>query len=321
MAARNMSPVRGVAGGIAALVWSAVLACSASAQDVVINEYWAHDFGSPLVEYIELYSATGVDLGGLSVIVVDGNNKNDSRTYNFRRLAVQVDFPQGTTIPPDGYYLIGSNLTDPPPDRTIPANKIPNGTITIAIVRTQDIQDCTNGHCDHEDEGELSPGSIDVITANLIDGIAIRDQDANDPVYFNAPVLPPTPTGTCWDSGARMPNGVDTDSADDFQVQNNAGMGFNSPYNALSTPGQRNDTVRGACCLPGGACEILPPTDCIERSGTYAGTGSLCTQVICSTHTGGPGPTGCAMCDVDGEEGVDVFDLLAFLDCWFEGCP
>jgi hypothetical protein len=29
---------------------------------------------------------------------------------------------------------------------------------------------------------------------------------------------------------------------------------------------------------------------------------------------------GAASADIDGAAGVNVFDLLAFLDCWFEGC-
>lgn len=307
-------------------VLAAVVAAAASAAPaaggqagVVINEFWTHDAAVPPAEYVELYSAAGVNLAGLSLIAVDGNNRNRPDSSAYRRLALRLDFTAGDAIEPGGYLLVGGNLPAAiVPDFACPAGSLPNGSMTLAIVRTQDIETCEDGAgCAQTDPTELTEASLAALAANLIDAIAVMDDDAADPVYFNAPALAPNPGGNCWDAGARLPNGVDTDSPDDWATQDNFTLTLGSAEDHLSTPGFSNQVGGGACCLPGGACQTLTGPDCVGRGGTYAGDGSLCENVICATGTA---PAGC-MCDVDGQEGTTVFDLLAFLDCWFEGCP
>jgi hypothetical protein len=69
----------------------------------------------------------------------------------------------------------------------------------------------------------------------------------------------------------------------------------------------------GACCLTDGSCELaFGAEDCdLVFGGTYAGDGTVCGGAgVCDA-----GPV-CA-CEFDGVAGVDVFDLLSYLDLWF----
>lgn len=303
---------------VSAVVSAVLAALPAVAQDVVINEFWTHDSAGTSSEYIELYSATGADLHGLSLLIVNGNTNNPVAS-GYRRVMLRMDFPAGESIEPGGYYLLGGSGLPAVYEVNRPlSGNIPEAAVTIALVRTQDIQTCSAGNCPHVDENELSEASIQAITANLVDAVAVRDDDPSDPVFFNAPALGPNPNGDCWDAGARMPDGSDADSPGDFSTQDNFTLTLGSAQDLLSTPGRSNDTPGGACCLPGGECRLLAAADCIRRGGTYAGNGSLCANVVCATGTAAPDD---CICETDGQEGTSVFDLLEFLDCWFEGCP
>lgn len=304
---------------LAAAAAGILAAAPSMAQDVVINEFWTHDSTLPSHEYIELYSRTGVDLAGFSVIALDGASGDNPSSSRYRRLALRVDFAAGDSIEPNGYLLLGGLLpAEYMADRTFSPTSVPNQDMTLAIVRTQDIETCTiHGACPEIDADELTAASVAAITANLIDAIGITDSDTAGPSHFNATSLPPNPDGYCWDAGARFPDGADTDSPTDWSTQDNFTLVLGSTEDMLSTPGRDNGSSTGACCLPGGACRSLMAAECVDLGGTYAGDDSACENVICSTNTAPPG----CMCDVDGEDGTDVFDLLAFLDCWFEGCP
>lgn len=79
----------------------------------------------------------------------------------------------------------------------------------------------------------------------------------------------------------------------------------------------------GGCCLPDGTCAILSVADCSAASGVYAGDDTVCGDVICVVVGGGAD----CPCELDGDLAqVNVFDLLAYLDCWFNAsagnpCP
>lgn len=211
---------------LTAVVAAAAIAAPAVARgpggepSIVINEFWTHDAALPAAEYVELYSPAGVNLAGLSLIAVDGNSRNRTESPVYRRLALRIDFDATDAIEPGGYLLVGDNLpAGYLPDFGCPDASLPNGSMTLAIVRTQDIQTCEDGAgCPQIDPTELSDASLAALTANVIDAIAVMDDDAADPVYFNAPALDPNPAGVCWDAGARIPNGVDTDSPGDWQT-------------------------------------------------------------------------------------------------------
>jgi spore coat protein A, manganese oxidase len=65
--------------------------------------------------------------------------------------------------------------------------------------------------------------------------------------------------------------------------------------------------VSGACCLPGGVCEILAPTICAAQGGVYQGDGTSCTPNPCTDPIG-------ACCFADGDCQVLTSD-----DCATQG--
>ena len=68
----------------------------------------------------------------------------------------------------------------------------------------------------------------------------------------------------------------------------------------------------GACCT-GSACTVTLPGDC---PGVFLGSGSSCTPAVIG---GTINP--CCPADFDGQNGLGVPDIFAFLSAWFAGCP
>lgn len=62
----------------------------------------------------------------------------------------------------------------------------------------------------------------------------------------------------------------------------------------------------GACCYNGG-CVLTTNAFCFEAGGSYAGDGTLCTEVDCPTTCPG---------DIDGDGQVGVIDILIVIDRW-----
>lgn len=44
--------------------------------------------------------------------------------------------------------------------------------------------------------------------------------------------------------------------------------------------------VAGACCLPGGTCELLDSAECLALGGNFAGANTICEQINCQPVTG-----------------------------------
>lgn len=221
--------------GAAAAV--AFLASATPAADIVINEYWADDAFGDDAEYIELFGPGGASLAGLSVIVVDGDTGGETTSGNYRSVDLQVDLTG--TLPVDGYYVLGAGTT-PEVDLAISLGDLENGSLTIAIVATSDIEYTV------EDPDELTQASVDAITANPVtDVVATVDNGDGDHTYFGAPVLGPNPAGFPWDTASRIPNGVDTDSTGDWQTQDNFGLAIElgDANDLLSSPGSENGAV------------------------------------------------------------------------------
>ncbi|MEY3231645.1 MAG: hypothetical protein RL689_1734 [Planctomycetota bacterium] len=66
----------------------------------------------------------------------------------------------------------------------------------------------------------------------------------------------------------------------------------------------------GACCLPGGTCDVRSLGDCQQVGGTYQGHASTC-QATCEAPV--------CMGDFNQDGGVDGSDIFAFFEAWQQG--
>ncbi len=67
--------------------------------------------------------------------------------------------------------------------------------------------------------------------------------------------------------------------------------------------------AQGQCCLPSGDCIQVSEAICDVNDGVYGGDGTVCSGPTCDADV--------CPCEFDSVAGVDVFDLLAYLDLWF----
>ncbi|WP_370325670.1 ExeM/NucH family extracellular endonuclease [Euzebya sp.] len=192
-------------------------------QAPVINEFSASTTGTD-VEFLELFGEPSTDYSNLTILEIEGDGPAPG--------TVDSAVAMGTTDEA-GFFL-----------RTLRANEFENGTITLLLVAgfTGDASD----DLDSDDDGVL-----DVTPwTGIVDSVAVDDGGSGDVSYSSAVLeaeydgLPFAPGGA-----SRIPDGVDTDSAEDW-VRNDfdlAGIEGNPgspvPGEAYNTPGEPNEVV------------------------------------------------------------------------------
>nr|WP_274387605.1 ExeM/NucH family extracellular endonuclease [Salsipaludibacter albus] len=191
---------------------------------VVINEFSASTTGTD-VEYVELYGPADTDLSAYTVLQVEG----DEGSSNFG--TVIGDYAVGTTDAA-GFALLDS-----------PSPALQNGTLSLLLVR-----DWTG---ETDVTGDLG---------TVVDSVAVDDGDSGDQTWAQTTLdgLFDGDANTFAPGGAsRIPDGADTDTADDW-VRNDfdlAGIedGDPAPGEAYNTPGAPNAWVEDTGG-PGGEC-------------------------------------------------------------------
>jgi hypothetical protein len=288
-----------------------------------LNEIWA---GDPVVddyEFLELYlplplaaadTRVAQSLGGMSLIVVDGDTGGSTAGSNYKRVTFQMDFGESDTINHQGHVLIGSGCLPAlaaratergctPPTLTFPLGSFQNHSQTYALVRTQDIAYCFDpanptlapGGCQGMvDSHRLTDASVAAITANLIDSVATTDTDAGDHVYFNAPLVKDGIHQALQLQRITDGGGVgseDTDTPADWDVQWNVELGDpgdsssaggSNCANTLGGDYQGNgstcspDPCRGACCVGTSCMANQTVASCASAGGAFMGLGVAC---------------------------------------------
>jgi len=278
---------------------------------ILINEIWADDPGTDNAEFIELFGAASASLNGLSLIIVDGDTEGQAGTSgpgaNLRQVSLQIDFGAADTLGGDGFLAIGFS-TDPVVntlfdrdldtefgDGDFSADEIQNGSQTYALTPTNLIAFCSTGVADTPEVGcqgnpnELTPGSIAGITAGAVDTVATLDGTFGDQFYFGGPVV--SDGGFAFDYAQRIPNGTDTNSANDWETV--FGEELTSPQSPSdpSTPSDTNvsqSSIPGGCCTTSGmtaVCRELTQAQCATSNGAFIGFGSTCIPGICECQT------------------------------------
>ena len=165
---------------------------------VVINEVLASHTGADDTEFAELFGTPGASLAGLSLIAVESDATNNGE------IDERIDFGESDVLGANGFYLLG-NATGldanygVTPDQDVDPN-FENSSATYALVETASLT------------GESVTGSEIVV-----DAVGSTDGDDGDSFFFDAPVL--GPDGSNFPAGVRrVEDGVDTDTADDWEL-------------------------------------------------------------------------------------------------------
>ncbi len=166
-------------------------------QKIVINEVLASTTGSDS-EYIELFGEAGASLAGLSFIGVESNDSSDTGAIDFR-----FDFADDAVLGDNGFFLLANDtaqqLYGVDANITI-TSSLENSSTTYALVETASLGDT----------GRVIGGET------VLDSVASFDSSPST-AFFAAPVV--GPDGNFFPAGVgRIVDGVDTDTAADFQI-------------------------------------------------------------------------------------------------------
>ncbi|HET7646430.1 MAG TPA: hypothetical protein VFM03_08110, partial [Candidatus Limnocylindria bacterium] len=187
----------------------------------VINEFSASTAGTD-VEYVEVFGDPNTDLSSLTVLEIEG----DATAVGTVDEVIAV----GTTDA-SGLWL-----------RSLAANALENGTLTLLLVR--DFTGALSNDLDTNDDGTFDATPW----AEIVDAVAVNDGGAGDRTY-GSPVLGVSYDGAAFAPGgaSRIPDGTDTNTTADW-VRNDfdlAGIpGFTgtiSEGEAYNTPGAANE--------------------------------------------------------------------------------
>ncbi|MEM8691459.1 MAG: choice-of-anchor I family protein [Pseudomonadota bacterium] len=201
-----------------------------SEQPIVINEVLQSTVGTD-VEFIELFGMAGASLAGLSLVAFNGNAA-EAGDLNLR-----IDFTPDDVLGENGFLLIGTDSVfdtfGVTPDISISNNTFENDSEVFALVQTDTL--VVEDETVIDDEGTV-----------VVDAVASVNGDGDLVNFFDAPAV--GPDGTFLPAGfKRIEDGVDTDTAEDFEFTDFLLGTDPDATNPLSTP------VAGAI--------VPPPTD------------------------------------------------------------
>jgi predicted extracellular nuclease len=192
-----------------------------------INEFVFNHVGTDTNEYVEVVGDANTDYSAYSILQIEGDTTGSG--------TVDSIFPVGTTNS-SGHWYTGF-LNGP----------LENGTVTLLLVK--DFTSSAGTDLDTNNDGafDSTPWSA------LVDDVAVSDAGAGD-VAYSTTILAPGFGGNPFTSGgaSRIPDGADTDSVDDWVLNDFdlAGIpGFTgTPVEgeAYNTPGAPNEAVPAA---------------------------------------------------------------------------
>ncbi len=257
------------------------------ASSLVINEIMSSENGKDRNEFIEIFNGdvAAADLTGVSLIIVDGDTGGNPDSTNFQKVNLWLDLSSMGSLAAGDYLTIGISSNGLfTPDVSTEAilaagfdpysvntngepDDIQNGSQTYALVDTALVA---------TSNGILTASSMAAISSGAIDLVATID-DANDHYYFLAPVVF-TESGAGFDYAQRIPNGVDTNLADDWEGLTDYDFNVMGDPADPSTPDAANSSITlipGGCC-EGTACSVVTEAVCDAAGGTFLGYGSDC---------------------------------------------
>ena len=172
----------------------------------VINEFVFNHDGADDSEFVEVLGAPDTDYSNLWLIQIEGDGSGAGTVDS----AIQLGTTDG-----DGFWTTGFLNSE-----------FENGTVTILLV-----EDFTGAEGDDLDPNE--DGTLDTTPwTSIIDSVAVTDGGASDQAYSE------TVLGSDIDGASRIPDGTDTDTADDWVANE-----FTSPTDpSAAAPGEARNT-------------------------------------------------------------------------------
>ncbi len=199
-----------------------LIGTTGSAQ--VINEYLANHTGTDDHEYIEIFGLPNTSYANLTIVQIEGDVADGPGNLDS---TITVGTTDG-----DGYWWTGYLL-----------NELHNDNCSLLLV------DGFSGTID-QDLDTNDDGVLDVTPWTLrVDEVGIKAQDSVEPgfVYTSFDLYPGTDgVWYTWGGGSRIPNGVDSDTEDDWVRNDFHGEGLPGfsgtlgPQEAVNTPDAEN---------------------------------------------------------------------------------
>lgn len=227
---RRTAPLTVAAAAYGLLLAAAPVAAHASTLTPVINEFVFNHTSTDTMEFVEVFGDPSTDLSRYWVFEIEGDSSAPG--------AVDDGTHQVGTTDVNGFSLANfSNVWE-------------NGSVTAMLVLDPDPNSTVVGYdIDQDDDGSIDLNAFGA-NAVIVDDVAVFDDDSGDLVYSSV-VLGPNFDGlSSFPPGgaSRIPNGQDTDSADDWFRNNFNKAGFpnvdpelRNPGEAFNTPGAVNN--------------------------------------------------------------------------------
>jgi hypothetical protein len=212
-------------------------------SDPVINEFVFNHVGTDTHEYVEIFGDPNADYSAFSILQIEGDTTGAGVVDSVHTL--------GTTNA-GGYWFTG-----------FLGNVFENGTVTLLLV--EDFSGAVGNDLDTNNDGvfDSTPWS------RIVDDVAVSDGGAGDVTYSSTVLAPGFSGGPFTPGGAsRIPNGVDTDSAADWTLNDFDGEGLPG-FTGTPDPGEAYNT-------PEAVNELVPDVqvDVVVISQVYGGGGN-----------------------------------------------
>jgi uncharacterized protein len=196
----------------------------------LINEFVFNHVGTDTHEYVEIYGDSNSDYSAFTILQIEGDGLGTGVIDSIQTV--------GTTNA-NGFWVTG-----------FLSNVFENGTVTLLLV--EDFSGTVGLDLDDDNDGVLNATPW----ARVVDDVAVTDGGAGDKVYAST-VLAPGFSGNPFTPGSasRILNGVDTDSAGDWIINDFDGAGLPGFVGtimrgeAVNTPGRANVVASGSTTL------------------------------------------------------------------------
>ena len=254
--------------GPATLLLFLVTASFGQAADPLINEFVANHTGADINEFIEIFGDPVADYSAFTILEIEGDSGGSLGVI-------------------DGVFLVGTTNADGFWTTGFRSNDLENGTITLLLV--ENFSGSPGDDLDADDDGLLDPAPP---WTRLLDDVAVTDGGSGDLTYSGVVLTRGFDGDNATPGGAsRLPNGVDTDTPDDWLRNDPNGDGLPAFPDAASAPSGVAVNTPAAANEAGFTPPPPPPPPGLIINEIDADTPGSDTREFIELYDGGSGHT------------------------------